>query len=95
MARETVVVELRVYGLGGRPSRPRLRTVALPCGATVGDLMAWWREAEPGNPAGSLLVVVNGQLARHLAGEATPLRSGDHVALMRPVAGGSHAARAS
>lgn len=89
MVGEGVVVHLRLFGFGDRPSRARALTVSLPPGATVGDLLSWWHQEQPGTSFDSLLVIVNGQEARHLQGEATPLVDGDHVTLMRPVAGGA------
>lgn len=83
-----VVIRLRLFGLGSRPSRFQNQTVTLPEAATVGTLLAWWRQQERAVSPDDLLVIVNGQDARHLQGEATPLSDDDEVTLMLPVAGG-------
>ena len=38
-----IVVRLRLFGFGDRPSRVRHQTVTLPEGATLETLFAWWR----------------------------------------------------
>lgn len=89
--KEGIVVRLRLFGFGNRPSRFRSQTVTLSEGATVGTLLAWWRQAERVVLSDHLLVIVNGQDARQLQGELTPLSDGDEVTLMLPVAGGAGA----
>jgi len=85
-----VVIRLRLFGFGNRPSRFRQQTVTLPQRATVGALLAWWRQQERGVPPDDLLIIINGQDARHLQGELTPLADNDEVTLMLPVAGGRY-----
>lgn len=87
-AAEGIVVRVRCFGFGHQPSRARERTVALPKGATVRDLLTRWREEEDSALPDSLLIILNGRNVRHLQGDVTRLSHGDEVTLMRPVAGG-------
>lgn len=59
------------------------REMELPEGATVRDLLERLKK-EPGFPALPLAVAVN----QEEKDEASPLRDGDEVALIPPVAGG-------
>ncbi len=84
-----IVIRLRLFGFGDRPGRFRYQTLTLPEGATVRDLLARWREEACAVPPDNLLIIVNGQNARDMQGNLTPLSDGDEVTLMLPVAGGA------
>lgn len=84
-----IVIRLRLFGFGDRPGRFRRQTLTLPEGATVRDLLARWRDEACTVPPDNLLIIVNGQNARHLQGNLTLLSDGDEVTLMIPVAGGA------
>jgi len=83
-----IVVRVRCFGFGQQPSRVRERTLALPRGATVGDLLVRWRAEENTPLPDNLLVILNGRSVGRSLVEATGLSHGDEVTLMRPVAGG-------